>query len=37
MQPIGRVRSPYTNTKEIPKGLGVRHDAEGILEIHPEL
>lgn len=34
--PIGFVRSPYNDTKSIPKGLGVRHDAEGILEILPE-
>jgi tRNA-Thr(GGU) m(6)t(6)A37 methyltransferase TsaA len=32
-QPIGFVRSPYTNSSEIPKGLGVKHDAEGVLEI----
>jgi tRNA-Thr(GGU) m(6)t(6)A37 methyltransferase TsaA len=32
-QPIGYVRSPYKNTKEIPKGFGVKHDAEGVLEI----
>lgn len=36
MQPIGFVRSPYTQTKDIPKGLGAKHDAEGILEIKPE-
>ncbi|MFZ0745262.1 MAG: tRNA (N6-threonylcarbamoyladenosine(37)-N6)-methyltransferase TrmO [Terracidiphilus sp.] len=35
-RPIGYVRSPYTDTKAIPKGLGVRHDAEGVLEILPE-
>jgi tRNA (adenine37-N6)-methyltransferase len=34
--PIGRVKTPYTATKEIPKGLGARHDAEGTLEILPE-
>jgi tRNA-Thr(GGU) m(6)t(6)A37 methyltransferase TsaA len=34
--PIGYVRSPYTDTKAIPKGLGVRHDVEGILDILPE-
>ena len=34
-QPIGYVRSPYQNTKEIPKGFGAKHDAEGILEILP--
>lgn len=36
MRPIGRVRSPYTETSQIPKGCGARHDAEGILEILPE-
>ena len=35
-QPIGYVRSPYQNTKQIPKGLGAKHDAEGILEILPQ-
>jgi len=33
---IGRVRSPYTETKKIPKGPGAKHDAEGTLEILPE-
>jgi tRNA (adenine37-N6)-methyltransferase len=33
---IGYIRSPFTDTKSIPKGLGVRHDEEGILEILPE-
>ena len=33
---IGYVKSPYTETKQIPKGLGAKHDAEGILEILPE-
>ena len=36
LRPIGTVRSPYTESAQIPKGLGVRHDAEGILEIHAE-
>ena len=31
--PIGFVHSPYTQTSEIPRGLGNRHDAEGTLEI----
>jgi len=35
-QPIGRIRSPYQNTKEIPKGPGAKHEAEGVLEILPE-
>jgi tRNA-Thr(GGU) m(6)t(6)A37 methyltransferase TsaA len=35
-QPIGYVRSSYKNTREIPKGLGAKHDAEGVLEVLPE-
>ena len=35
-QPIGYVRSPYKNTQEVPKGLGAKHEAEGVLEILPE-
>jgi hypothetical protein len=27
MQPIGYVKSPYTSTKEIPKGPGAKHEA----------
>jgi tRNA-Thr(GGU) m(6)t(6)A37 methyltransferase TsaA len=36
MQPIGYVRSPYRNTREIPKGLGAKHEAEGVLDIRAE-
>jgi tRNA (adenine37-N6)-methyltransferase len=36
MQSIGYVRSPYKHAQEIPKGLGTKHEAEGILEIQPE-
>lgn len=35
-QPIGVVRCAYQNTEQVPKGLGARHDAEGILEILPQ-
>lgn len=35
MRPIGFVRSPYTETGQIPKGPGAKHDAEGVLEIDP--
>ena len=35
-QPIGFVSSPYTNTSEIPKGLGAKHDVDGVLKILPE-
>ncbi len=31
--PIGYVRSPYKDTKQVPRGPGTRHDAEGLLEI----
>ena len=33
---IGYARTPYKTTGEIPKGLGAKHDAEGVLEIVPE-
>jgi tRNA (Thr-GGU) A37 N-methylase len=36
MQPIGCVRSPYGDTREVPKGLGAKHEAEGVLEIRAE-
>lgn len=35
-RPIGYVRTPFTDAKQIPKGLGAKHDAEGVLEILPE-
>lgn len=36
MQPIGFVRSPFSETSQIPKGSGAKHEAEGVLEILPE-
>jgi tRNA (adenine37-N6)-methyltransferase len=30
--PIAYVRSPYTESANIPKGLNTQHDAEGVLE-----
>ncbi|MFN7997641.1 MAG: tRNA (N6-threonylcarbamoyladenosine(37)-N6)-methyltransferase TrmO [Bryobacteraceae bacterium] len=36
MKPIGYVRSPYQETKAIPKGFGAKHEAEGVLEIREE-
>ena len=36
-QPIGFVSSPYRDTSNIPKGLGAKHEAEGVLKILPEL
>jgi tRNA-Thr(GGU) m(6)t(6)A37 methyltransferase TsaA len=35
--PIGVVRSPFTESGEIPKGPGAKHDADGTLELRPEL
>jgi tRNA-Thr(GGU) m(6)t(6)A37 methyltransferase TsaA len=35
-QPIGYVNSPYKNTSEVPRGLGAKHDADGVLKILPE-
>jgi len=35
-RPIGCIRTPYVDTKAIPKGLGARHDVDGILEVLPE-
>ena len=34
--PIGFVRSPYQDTKQVPKGLGAKHEVEGMIEILPE-
>ena len=36
MKPIGFIRSGYTEKRDIPKGLGAKHDAEGVIEILPE-
>jgi tRNA-Thr(GGU) m(6)t(6)A37 methyltransferase TsaA len=36
MRPIGRVQSPYQDRSAIPKGLGAKHTAEGVLEVAPE-
>jgi tRNA-Thr(GGU) m(6)t(6)A37 methyltransferase TsaA len=33
---IGFVRSPYKSTTGVPKGLGAKHEAEGVLDILPE-
>jgi tRNA (adenine37-N6)-methyltransferase len=35
-QAIGFVSSPYKEPGEIPKGLGAKHEAEGVLKIMPE-
>jgi tRNA (adenine37-N6)-methyltransferase len=35
-QPIGFVSSPYSETSQVPKGLGAKHEADGVLKILPE-
>ena len=37
MQAIGYVKSPFQDPHQIPKGLGAKHDTEGVLEIQPGL
>ena len=37
MTPIGTARTPFAETKQIPKGCDAKHDAEGVIEIVPEL
>ena len=36
VRPIGYIRSPYTDTQQVPKGLGTKHTMEGDLEVLPE-
>jgi len=36
MEPIGHVISPYKDPKDVPRGLGAKHEVEGVLEIAPE-
>lgn len=36
MRPVGYVRSPYSETAQVPKGFGARHEAEGTIEILSE-
>src|SRR6202040_1213462 len=35
-RPIGFVSSPYKDASEVPKGLGAKHEADGVLRILPE-
>jgi len=36
MRPIGYISSSYSETKQVPKGLGTKHTMEGKLEVLPE-
>ena len=35
-RPIGFVSSPYKEPGQVPKGLGAKHEADGVLKILPE-
>jgi tRNA-Thr(GGU) m(6)t(6)A37 methyltransferase TsaA len=35
-RPIAIAHTPYAETKEIPKGPGAKHEAEGVLNVLPE-
>jgi tRNA-Thr(GGU) m(6)t(6)A37 methyltransferase TsaA len=37
MTPIGWARTPFAETKQIPKGPDAKHEAEGVIELRPEL
>ena len=36
MRPIGFIHSPFTQTDQVPRGLGAKHEEEGRLVILPE-
>jgi len=36
VKPIGFVHSPFSQTTQVPRGLGAKHEEEGTLEILPE-
>lgn len=36
MRPVGRIRSGFSSTEEVPRGLGAKHVAEGTLEVFAE-
>ena len=33
---VGYARTPFTRTSDIPKGVGAKHDTNGVIEILPE-
>lgn len=37
LRPVGVVRSPYKDTKEVPKGLGAQHTAVGTIQVNADL
>ena len=37
MEPIATMRTPFSETAQIPKGPHARHEAEGVVELRPDL
>src|SRR5918994_1828712 len=37
MTPIATMKTPFSETAQIPKGPDARHDAEGVIEVRPDL
>jgi tRNA-Thr(GGU) m(6)t(6)A37 methyltransferase TsaA len=37
LKPVGFIRGPHSDTASIPRGLGAKHEAEGVVEVLPEL
>ncbi len=35
-RPIGFVNTPYKDASQVPKGLGAKHEVEGVIKILPE-
>lgn len=33
MKPVAVMRTPFRDTSEIPKGLGAKHEADGVIEV----
>src|SRR5579859_727820 len=36
LHPVGFVHSPFSQTAQVPRGLGAKHEEDGALEILPE-
>ena len=36
MLPIGIAHSPFSQTDQVPRGLGAKHEEEGIIEVFPQ-
>ncbi len=36
MRPIGFVHSPFSESEQVPRGLGAKHEEEGFLDVLPE-